>query len=225
MVDVSVLIPCYEKEEYLDECIESIREQTVKPREIIIAHDGCKEPLAHAQATTIIFNSNRGVSVVRDELVRASRGQLILFLDADDKLAPDYLEKMVLKMEKFDIAYPNILWWYQNKWGENRIDESPSKLIHKDFFRVCQIPVTCLMKRDVYTKLGGFRHFEKYEDWDFWMRAMIEGFKFSKANTILYYRQYPNTRNRVGDKEKKHNIYQKIKSQYQLKKGKICLKD
>ena len=224
-VDISILIPCFDKEQYIDECIESISQQTVKPREIILAHDGCTEPMAHAKATTIIFNSNRGVSKVRDELVRFSRGQLLLFLDADDKLAPDYLEKMVNLITKVDIVYPNIFWWYGNKWGDNRLDEAPEKIVPKDFFHTCKIPITCLMKKDVYTKLGGFRDFEKYEDWDFWLRALVEGFKFKKANTMLYYRQYPESRNRIGDKDKKRSIYHKIISQYELKRGKICLKN
>jgi glycosyltransferase involved in cell wall biosynthesis len=222
VIDLSILIPCYNKEQYIDECIASIKEQTLQPKEILLAHDGCKEPNAHIDATTIIFTKNRGVQKVRDELVRFSSCELILFLDADDKLAPDYLERMIYKMPKVEIVYPNIFWWYGN--GFNRIGDTPDKLLPKDMFNSCKIPVTCMMKKFVYKELGGFRDFPMFEDWDFWLRAMVKGYKFEKANTMLYYRQAKNTRNRA-EKEEKEKVYKQIRSQFELKRGKLCLKD
>jgi glycosyltransferase involved in cell wall biosynthesis len=68
--DISVIITCYEKEQYLDECINSVVNQTRKVREIILVHDGCKTPLAHIKANTIIFPTNHGVAHTRAEGVR-----------------------------------------------------------------------------------------------------------------------------------------------------------
>jgi glycosyltransferase involved in cell wall biosynthesis len=219
--DISIIVTCYHKEEYLDECINSIAEQTMQPREIILVHDGCKTPAAHCKATTIIFPTNQGVAFARAEGVRFSKGKLLLFLDGDDKIPPDYLERMLRCFPKADIAFPDIFWWY-GEFGENRIDETPWKLDVKEMYRVCKVPVTCLMKRDVFTTLGGFKPFKLYEDWDFWLRAIVKGFKFAKANTILYYRQNPKTRNRTSRQER-HDIYKQIKSQFTLKGGKLCL--
>jgi len=221
--DIAVLITCYEKEQYLDECINSVVNQTMKAREIIVVHDGCKAPSSHIKATTIIYSKNGGVAFARAEAVRFSQAKLILFLDADDKIPPDYLERMLRCFPKADIAYPDVLWWY-GEWGEDRIDETKSKISEKEMFKSCKIPVTCLMKRDVFIDLNGFKRLPLYEDWDFWLRAMARGFNFVKANTILYYRQQPKTRNRTAGDDK-HEIVRKIKSQFELKDGKIWLKD
>jgi glycosyltransferase involved in cell wall biosynthesis len=222
-VNVSVIITCFEKEKYLDECIKSVMEQTKIPVEIVIVHDGCKEPVAHQNGITIIYPDNKGVVFARSEGVRFSKAPLLLFLDADDKLSPDYLEKMVFLMDKYDIAYPNILWWYEQKWGENKLGETPYKLTPDLMITQCHIPVTCLMKRHVFLELDGFRNFPMFEDWDFWLRAMVKNYKFGKANTLLWYRQYPFTRNRQ-DRESKKKIHRKISNQFEVKRRKLWLK-
>jgi glycosyltransferase involved in cell wall biosynthesis len=219
--DVSILISCYKKEEYLDECVFSVTEQTVRPKEIILAHDGCESPSSHIDATTLIYPKNMGVVKIRNEMVRFCQSKFIIFLDGDDKLPPDYIEKMFISIGKNDIAYPSILWWYGK--DKNRLFEAPEKLIAKEMLQSCKIPVSCLIKKDKYLDLGGFLNYDLFEDWDMWLRAMDKKYKFVKANTYLFYRQTPNTRNRQETNLKK-TIYNKIKSKYEIKRGKICLK-
>ncbi|MGI5828373.1 MAG: glycosyltransferase, partial [Patescibacteria group bacterium] len=69
-IDLSILITCYNKEEFLDECIHSIFEQTVKPKEVVLVHDGCENPMAHAKAVTLIYPDNKGVVRARAEAFR-----------------------------------------------------------------------------------------------------------------------------------------------------------
>lgn len=221
-VDVSVLITCHNKEAYLDECISSVLDQSYKPKEIILVHDCCDEPAHHASGTSIMLPKNVGVVKARDVAVKYSTGLFILFLDADDKISPDYIEKMIAL--NADIAYPDMFLWYvHGKYtGQNKLVSTPG-ISAKLMYHHCQIPVTCLMRREVYEKLGGFRHFDVYEDWDFWLRAMIAGFKFKKAQTLLWYRQIYGSRNRQED-EKRRITFFKIRDQYIVKRNKICPK-
>jgi hypothetical protein len=85
------------------------------------------------------------------------------------------------------------------------------------------IPVTSLMTRTVYETLGGFKQMRVFEDWEFFMRAMAHGFTFKKANTILWYRQAENTRNRI-DIEERHKTYHQIVAQYHIVENKLCRK-
>jgi glycosyltransferase involved in cell wall biosynthesis len=223
MVDVSVLITCFEKEKYLSECVNSITRQTKLPKEIIIVHDGCSEPMAHAKADTIIFKENRGIVTARDEAFRYSRGKLVLFVDGDDIISPDYIEKMCLALaEGADISYPDIFHWADLN---SKLTVTPNQITPqfvKDFQRVV-IPVTCLMGREVYEKLGGFREFLVLEDLDFWIRALCKGYTFKKAETLLWYRHYPGTRNSM-EMSKKKDIMQKILDQFTFEEDKVYVK-
>lgn len=220
MIDVSVLITCKDKEEFLDECITSVLRQTKKPKEIIVVHDECDSPVHHAQVTTIMLRTNLGVQKARHEAFRFSTGKLILFLDGDDLLSPDYLEKMTLALhEGADISYPDMYFF-----GD--VDESLT-ITHEEItpeivyeLKKLPIPVTCLMKRDVYQSLNGFANWDVLEDLDFWLRAMCNGYTFKKAQTLLWYRQQGEKRNAM-DYGKKKRIMDDILEQFTITKKEI----
>lgn len=212
-IDVSVLISCYQKEKYLNDCVSSVLRQTKQPKEIIIVHDKCDNPVHHDKATSIFLKENFGVAHARDVAFKFSTGKLVLFLDADDVLSPDYLEKMTLVISSgVDIAYPDLFLWCGD---DSKLTITPEK-IDLDFvkkFEKVIIPVTCLMGRAVYEKLGGFKEMSVLEDLDFFVRALLSGFTFKKAQTLLWYRRYPGTRNSVGLEKRKmalRNILKQI---------------
>lgn len=213
-VDVSVLITCFNKEKYLSECVASVLRGSKVPKEIIVVHDGCTEPMHHAKVDSIFLKENRGVEFARNEAFRFSKGKLILFLDADDVLSPDYLEKMILAMvssKPADIIYPDVFLWMGE--AESRLTITPKTLdlkYVKQFEKVV-IPVTSLMKREVYEALGGFRKMDVLEDLDFFVRAMLKGFKFKKAQTLLWYRRYPGTRNSLDILKRKAVVQEVMK--------------
>jgi glycosyltransferase involved in cell wall biosynthesis len=193
--DVSVIVTCYNKEKYMEEALESVKRQTRQPKEVILIHDACDNPMAHALATTIILPENVGVSQARDVGVKFSTGKLILFLDADDVLSPDYLEKMVLTISKgADITYPDLFIWQ----GEDSSLSVPPKTLDAAYLKkneLIPIPVTSMMKREVYEEVGGFKEMPVLEDLDFFARAMCKGYIFKKTETLLWYRRYEGTRN------------------------------
>ena len=104
---VSVVIPCYNHGAYLQETLASVAAQTLDDHEIIIVNDGSTDPdtlnfLNHLDnsKTRVITTANRGVSAARNRAIGEALGDYILPLDADDKIAPDYLEKAVAILDK-----------------------------------------------------------------------------------------------------------------------------
>lgn len=223
MLDISVLVICYNKEKYLDECISSILHQTEKSREVIIVHDACQNVGVHLEATNIVLKDNVGVAKARHEAVRFSTSELLLFVDADDVLNPDYLEKMVrVIMKGGDIVYPDLLLWAQN---ESRLVVTPKRITPafvRDFKKVV-MPVTSLISRKMYDDLGGFKEWPVLEDLDFFVRAMAKGYSFRKAETLLWYRRVPGTRNTI-DLAKRKEVLDQIMSQFRFEEDKIWFK-
>ena len=219
-VDVSIIITCFKKEKYLEELINSILQNTVQPKEIILVHDGCEEGMAYRGCTTIILDENLGVAKARDVGVTNSTGHFLLFLDGDDKIAPDYIEKAI-KVDT-DIAYCDILGWHDHEHSasgrHNYIWVVPRRLTLDQMWGHCRIVVSSLMTRKVYDELGGFRTMDKFEDWDFWLRAMAKGFNFKKFDSLFYYRQTSGTRNQCT-KEEQRKAFNKVKSGFIYKKG------
>lgn len=220
---VSVICTNYNKPtEQIEECITSILAQTVLPREIIFVDDGSNLRPTHKACLSIVLNKNRGVAFARDIGVKMSKGELILFVDADDKLAPDFIQQCGKVIAKSDIVYPDLLLFGE---VQNQLIENPKRLGARDLLaHKMSIPVTSMMRRTVYEKLGGFKELPLFEDWDFWIRAMADGFRFNKANTLLYYRQQSGSRIRK-DPQVKNDTHKLITSDFEIRSGKICRKE
>ena len=97
-VKVSVLIPAYNVERYIDQCLESVMNQTLREIEIIVVDDGSTDStLAHIEAAAekdsrirvIRHEKNRKTLQSRKDAVLFSRGEYVMFLDSDDYLDPD----------------------------------------------------------------------------------------------------------------------------------------
>lgn len=108
MPKFSIIIPVYNVEEYIEKCLESVKNQTYKDYEVIIVNDGTKDnsmEIAEKYPFTIISQENQGLSVARNTGVKHATGEYILFLDSDD-----YLEKDTLKeIEKSLSNNPDIV--------------------------------------------------------------------------------------------------------------------
>ena len=220
--DLSIIVTNYNKPpKQLAECMESIKNQTIEPKEVILIDDCSKNPKAHALAISVILPHNIGVAKARDFGVKMSTGKLILFLDADDMLAPDFIQQCGKAIARgADIAYPNMILF--DGIPKNKLVENPNKITGKYITgKKTSIPVTSMMWRRVYDELGGFNStLPIFEDWDFWIRAVCKGYTFKKANTLLWYRQNPDSRNH-GNPELKTMIHNKITSPYEIINGEL----
>lgn len=102
---VSILVPCYNAEAWLAETLESVLKQTWPHQEIIIVDDGSKDcSLAVAKefeprGVKVISQQNGGASAARNRALQEAQGDFIQYLDADDLLAPDKIERQIQLLE------------------------------------------------------------------------------------------------------------------------------
>lgn len=100
---VSVIVPAYNVEKYIEKCIRSISEQTYKEIEIIVVNDGSSDGtcgILHSLQKEdcriqIIDKDNEGVSAARNDGIKHSSGEFIIFVDGDDYLSNDYVDYMI----------------------------------------------------------------------------------------------------------------------------------
>ena len=100
---ISIIVPIYNAEKYITQCVKSILGQTYRHVEVILIDDGstdssldiCRGHASKDSRVKIIHQTNQGVSVARNKGVKASRGDFIMFVDADDYLDLSIIEKMV----------------------------------------------------------------------------------------------------------------------------------
>ena len=107
---ISVIVPVYNVEKYLDHCIDSIIKQTYENLEIILVDDGspdncpkmCDEWAQKDSRIKVIHKKNEGVSSARNAGIDAAKGDFIGFVDGDDVIAPDFYKTLVKQSEEND---------------------------------------------------------------------------------------------------------------------------
>lgn len=110
MKKVSVIVPAYNAEKYIEACLDSICEQTYPVLEILVVDDGSKDLTASIirsraeQDARIIpyYNENHGVSYSRNFGLEHCTGEYVTFVDADDLVAPDFIAQMIHDLEEAD---------------------------------------------------------------------------------------------------------------------------
>ena len=104
---ISIIVPVYNVEEYLEECLESIRQQTFTDIEVILVNDGstdsskeiCERFCQADNRFKLINQENQGQSVARNRGVKESVGQFIMFVDSDDVINTNVLEVLLPYMK------------------------------------------------------------------------------------------------------------------------------
>lgn len=168
---VSVVIPCYNAERYIAETLESIFCQTWQNFEVIVIDDGSTDSTASVinsfgSRIRAEFTPNRGVSAARNLGTGLARGQFIQYLDADDLLRPDALEKRVkaLVSSKADVAYSDWQRLEENEAGEflpgnviarqiEDVHPNPEIALFTDFWSP---PAALLYHRRIIEAIGGW---------------------------------------------------------------------
>ena len=111
-INVSVIIPTYNYGQFIGECIESVLAQTYKDFEIIVVDDGSSDNTKelieskYKDKVRYFYQMNRGAPAARNKGLRESQGEYLVFLDADDWLAPEsLLDKISIVKKKSDIHW------------------------------------------------------------------------------------------------------------------------
>lgn len=114
---ISVIIPVYNDEKYLKQCVESVLTQSYRNLEVILVDDGstdatpaiCEEFRRQDNRIRIIYKQNEGVGASRNTGLAMATGDYVLFIDHDDWLLEDHIQKLydLLKKNQADIAIGN----------------------------------------------------------------------------------------------------------------------
>ncbi len=115
---VSIIVPVYNIEEYVSECIESILKQQYRFIEVIIVDDGstdstlsvCEEYKRNDDRINVIHKDNGGVVSARQTGIEAARGEFVVFVDGDDWIEPDMISTMLNGIGSADLISTGVLW-------------------------------------------------------------------------------------------------------------------
>lgn len=185
---VSIVIPCYNQSQWLPDAVNSALNQTV-PCEVIIVNDGSTdntdEVAKQFYVDKYIIKENGGLSSARNTGIEAAKGEWILTLDADDKIAPDFIEKCLKYKDEYDIIGTG-----QEEFGDtDRKYLFKTNPTHADFLQNNQINCCSLFRKEIWEKVGGYEERIKIglEDWQFWLKATYLGYKVATVPEYLFF--------------------------------------
>ena len=232
MPRVSVIMPTYNVEEYIDEAVNSILIQTYGDFELIIVDDCSTDhtyekllDYADKDKRVVVRRNkeNRKICYTLNRCLSLCHGEFVLRMDGDDISTPDRIEVMLRYLE----SHPDIsLVGSQSVTIDKDGNETGRKrYLHKNRFiefgnrfYPCVVHIW-MARKDMYDKLKGYRNLPYVEDYDFLLRGSKAGFKYANCNEYLYMIRIRegNTASSNGLRQKKAVEY--IKNRHFKKKG------
>lgn len=202
---LSIVIPVYNLAQYIEKCLNSILNQPFKDYEIICVNDGSTdnslEVLKKYEGKIVIIDKeNEGSGVARNAGIDRAKGEYILFVDGDDWLEENVLEKMVSKADELttDILFFGGLSYYDNKgqnggYSKNKLPRKyfnkvvSAKDVKKDIFKFPSTPWSKLYRRDFLLKNNiRFQNIKVGQDQLPFFHSMISAGRFAILPENLY---------------------------------------
>ena len=204
---ISVVIPAYNAEQFLDETLESVLSQTYENWECIIVNDGstdntesiAKKWCEKDARFCYFYKENSGVSDTRNLGIKEARGEYIAFLDADDLYMPNFLEVCLenLVEKDVDLVAPKMLEFWDVRNGVIE-DEDKKDYLYSGkegialFLHSNRLTMALLCKKSVMDEVGGFTWHKKAEDLHCWLKMLFAGYKLYKVNRYLLHQRIHN---------------------------------
>jgi teichuronic acid biosynthesis glycosyltransferase TuaG len=197
----SVIIPAYNAENFIQEALDSVKNQTFLDYEIVIVDDGSKDStprqvMSWAEKNlqlklTLLRQENKGIGGARNSGVREARGQYIAFLDADDiwmERKLDIVAQCLARSPDIDLICHDE-WLYENGRNKHRFIYGPY-VAYKDllFKKNCISTSATVVRREKILEVGLFSEdlrFNGVEDYDFWLRLAKSGARIEYLHEIL----------------------------------------
>ena len=213
MAEVSIIVPVYQVEKYIRQCVDSILAQTFTDFELILVDDGskdksgeiCDEYAGMDERVKVIHKENGGLSDARNRGMDHAAGKYFMFVDSDDYIAPTMVERLYTRIicENADIAACNFLFTFDNAREKNFSTEIKEEVLNgSDIFYyrknernygIWTVAWNKLYKRETFGNVR-FR-FGKYHEDEFWANDIYQ--MDIKVVTIpeclYYYRQRDNS--------------------------------
>lgn len=183
---ISVIVPCYNQAQYLDECLQSVLDQTYQNWECIIVNDGSPDHTEEVANKWLekdprfryIDKENGGLSSARNAGIAIAEGEWILPLDADDRIGNLYLELASLEFNKdYSIIYSEAEFFEGKKGRWNLCEFSVNEMAKQN----C-IFCSAFFRKSSWEKVRGYDINLIYglEDWEFWISII------RKVSTNVY---------------------------------------
>ena len=190
MSTVSVVIPTFNREGFIEQCVVSALQQSKKPDEVIVVDDGSSDKTWDVLRTLgfsdskeeknslrYIFQRNKGVSAARNLGIKASKFRYIAFLDSDDLWLEKKLEKQISSLEsqsiRYRLSHTNEI-WVRNGVRVNahlKHEKNGGDIFIQCLKLCCISPSSSLVDRSVFDDFGFFdENLPACEDYDFWLR-------------------------------------------------------
>ena len=191
---VSVLLPCFNDGGFLDEAVGSVLSQTCQSFEIIIVDDGSTEAATldrmascTAPGIQVLRTPNRGLPAARNHAARHASGAVFCALDADDRLAPSWLEKGLRVLdERPGVAF--VSHWLET-FGDEHWTWTPERCDLPALLARNTVNGAALVRREAFEAVGGYDESMRHgcEDWDFWLRLVEEGWTGEIIPEVLFH--------------------------------------
>jgi glycosyltransferase involved in cell wall biosynthesis len=196
MSDTTAVVACFNYGAYLPEAVDSLLRQEGGAPQVVVVDDGSTDPGTHAaldalpEAVEVVRQENAGVVAARNAGLARARTPYVLFLDADDRLAPGALAVMRQALEDHpDAGFAYGHHRYFGAWNTvvRFPPYDPLRLLDRHL-----IGLTALARREVLDHTGGFdAAFEAFEDWELWVNALAHGHRGVRVDAVtLEYRRH-----------------------------------
>ncbi len=203
---VSVIIPCYNQAHFVGDAIESVLAQTWPQREIIVVDDGSRDDpaavVARHAGVRLIRQANQGVSAARNHGLRVSRGEFLVFLDADDRLTPQALEIHLRHLQARPDCAPDCVMaagHYREITADGKVLGTPKqRCVTGDHYKTLLgggdcvwLPAAVLYRRAELEAVGGWNEARSgCADWELYMRIAQRYPICCHAEVVAEYRQH-----------------------------------
>ncbi len=211
---VSVVIPCFNDAEYLEEAVDSVLNQGVDDIEVLVVNDGSTDLQTikilnnFSKPKTKIFHKENGhVSSARNFGIAKAKANYILTLDADDYYKKGFLRNAISILDNEPSIGAVIC--YVKGFGNRSFLWKPKGGDLKNFIVYNQALSSALFRKECWEKVGGFDEEMKrgYQDWEFWLRVTNEGWNIDVIKKALYmYRQRSGSMITKSNKKRKEIV-------------------
>lgn len=184
-IPVTVIIPTIEeRREKLEQCLYSISESTYLPAQILTSTDVM----------------GAGPAVLRNHMSVMAQNDWIAFIDDDDLVLPNHFETLWKAREDEDLKLSyDVIYSRPQTVGRKPIDVRPfdgQALMEKNY-----IPVTTLVNKEAFRRVGGFPEDQAYEDWGLWKKMLKKRARFRFVDEVTWvYRYFPGCRTDQNNK-------------------------
>lgn len=202
---ISVIIPIYNCEEYIERCIKSVLDQNYSNIELILVNDGssdksgeiCDKYESIDNRVKVIHQANVGVSKTREKATKISKGKWLIFIDSDDYIKNDYISTLYneAKLDDIDIVCCNSIDFENKELDEDiRYDEiiKEKSIILKDYFNLKRYPCVVwgkIIKKDILLQ-EEFPHMKYGEDTYLIVKSLLKASKVKLLKYSGYYYTY-----------------------------------